>query len=52
MILVIGESTIPFSGVDFDYSTWYVEGLGMVKSSNIFSGYANDVVLTKSSLID
>jgi hypothetical protein len=52
MILVIGESTIPFSGLDFNYSTWYVEGLGMVKSSNIFSGYANDVVLTESSLID
>jgi hypothetical protein len=52
MILVMGESTIPFSGLDFDYSTWYVEGLGMVKSSNIFSGYANDVVPTESSLID
>jgi hypothetical protein len=52
MILVMGESTIPFSGLDFDYSTWYVEGLGMVKSSNIFSGYSNDVVLIESSLID
>jgi len=52
MILVMGESTIPFSGFGFGYSTWYVEGLGMVKSSNIFSGYSNDVVLIESSLID
>lgn len=51
MIVVMGETTIPFSGIDFAYSTWYVEGVGMVKSSNDYAGMDNLVELKEYGLM-
>ena len=51
LILVMGETATPLNGVQFTYSTWYVEGLGMVKSSNEFSGMQSDIELVSSSLL-
>lgn len=47
-----GESTTFLSNFDFRYSTWYVEGVGMVKSSSEISGFDTGVRLTESSLLD
>ena len=52
MILAMGETTMPFSGFEFTYSTWYVENVGMVKSSDDFEGLKNSVELTESSLLN
>ena len=47
-----GESTAFLSNFDFMYSTWYVEGIGMVKSSSEISGFDTGVRLIESSLLD
>ena len=47
----MGETVTPLTGSQFTYSTWYVEGIGMVKSSDDFSGLQADVALVASSLI-
>lgn len=52
MIMGFGELTTPFSGFEFNYSTWYVEGVGMVKSGSEFSGFSDSVELTQSSLLE
>ncbi len=51
MVMVMGETATPLTGVQFTYSTWYVEGIGMVKSSNEYSGMESTVELIASSLI-
>jgi hypothetical protein len=51
MVLAMGETVTPLTGSQFAYSTWYVEGIGMVKSSDDFSGLQADVALIASSLI-
>jgi hypothetical protein len=51
MVLAMGETVTPLTGSQFAYSTWYVEGIGMVKSSDDFSGLQADVALVASSLI-
>lgn len=52
MVMNLGETSNPLSGFEFNYSTWYVEGLGMVQSGSEFSGYSSTVVLTDSSLLE
>jgi hypothetical protein len=52
MFLVMDEERTPVTSVNFGYSTWYVEGIGMVKTSSEVTGYSTDVSLTDSSLID
>jgi len=52
MILSLGETTQPFSMTDFTYSTWYVEGVGMVKSSNDASIAQVDIELVASSFTE
>jgi hypothetical protein len=52
MVLIMGESTMPLTGYDFSYSTWYVEGIGMVKSSNQVSGYSSSVELIDTSFLN
>ncbi len=50
MIMVISEDSItPFSSIDFSYSTWYVEGIGMVKSSESMSGFSSSTELVETS---
>ena len=52
MILAMGETTMPVSGFEFIYSTWYVENVGMVKSSSDTTGLTNLVELVESSHLD
>jgi len=52
MIMIFGETSNPLSGFEFNYSTWYVEGVGMVKSSSTFSGMDSQVELTEASLLN
>ena len=52
MASIFGENSSLFSGFDFGYSTWYVEGLGMVKSNSEISGFNTGVSLSDSSLLD
>jgi hypothetical protein len=52
MFLVSDEDSTPVSSFDFGYSTWYVEGIGMVKSSSEISGFDAGVSLIDSSLLD
>lgn len=43
---------VPVSGMEFTYTTWYAEGVGMVKMSNDSAGFQSTVELVSSSLID
>ena len=52
MVMMMGEISTPFNNFEFNFSTWYVEGLGMVQSSSEFSGYDSDVVLVESSFLE
>jgi hypothetical protein len=52
MFLVSDEGSTPVSSFDFGYSTWYVEGVGMVRSSSEISGFNTGVSLTDSSLLN
>ncbi len=52
MTIVMGETTIPFSGMDFTYSTWYGEGVGMIKRSNQNSGINNLVELKEYGVME
>jgi len=49
MVLELGETAMPFTTSDFNSSTWYVEGVGMVKTSDQFTGFSNMVELIASS---
>jgi len=49
---LFGENNTFFSSFDFGYSTWYVEGVGMVRSSSEISGFNSGVSLTDSSLLN
>lgn len=51
-VLVEEENSKSIGSLNFKYSTWYVENLGMVKSSTEVSGYSTDVSLSDSSLLD
>lgn len=51
MVIMMGEVATPLTGIEFNYSTWYVEGIGMVKSSNDYAGMQADVELIASSFI-
>ena len=52
MMVSMGESTNPMSNFEFDFSTGYVEGLGMVQSGSEFSGFSSTTELVESSLLD
>jgi len=52
MVMMMGETSNPLSNFEFNFSTWYVEGVGMVQSGSEFSGYDSDVELTGSSLLE
>jgi hypothetical protein len=52
MVLNLGEFSNPLSNFKFNFSTWYVKGVGMVQSGSEFSGYSSDIMLTESSLLD
>lgn len=52
MVMMMGESANPLSNFEFNFSTWYVKGVGMVQSGSEFSGYDSDVVLVDSSFLE
>jgi len=52
MSLVSEENSTPIGALNFNYSTWYVENLGMVKSTTEASGYTSGISLSDSSLLD
>lgn len=52
MVMMMDEISTPFNNFDFNFSTWYVEGVGMVQSASEFSGFDADTVLVESSLLD
>jgi hypothetical protein len=53
MVMVMGEdNTTPFSNFEFNFSTWYVEGIGMVKSSETMSGFASSTELVETSFLE
>ncbi len=52
MSLVSEENSTAIGALNFNYSTWYVENLGMVKSTSEASGYTSGVSLIESSLLD
>jgi hypothetical protein len=52
MVMVMGETSTPVTGITFTYATWYVRDLGMIKSDNVFQGYTETTELIESSLLD
>lgn len=50
--IATGETNIPMSTLNFSSSTWYAEGVGMLKTETEFSGFSTDVELVESSLIN
>jgi hypothetical protein len=53
MLMLMSESiSTPLSNVEFSYSTWYVEGIGMVKSSESISGFETGTELVETSFLD
>ena len=50
--MFMGEDSSPINALDFNFRTWYVEGLGMVKSADEFTGYSSTVELISSSLLE
>jgi hypothetical protein len=51
MVMVMGETSTPVSGITFSYETWYVRDLGMVKTGATYQGYSDSTVLVGSSLL-
>ncbi len=51
MAMVMGETTTPISDFPFNYQTWYVENLGMVKTGSRFQGYDTSSELLDSNLL-
>ncbi len=52
MVMVMGETSTPVTGITFTYATWYVRDLGMIKSDNLFQGYTETTELIESSLLN
>lgn len=50
--MFLGETSSPINGIDFNFRTWYVEGLGMVKSADEFSEFSSTTELISSSLLE
>jgi hypothetical protein len=51
MLMIMGETSNPLSSFEFNFSTWYVKGLGMVKSGSEFSGISSATELIDSTLL-
>jgi len=50
--MFMGENSSTINALDFNFRTWYVEGLGMVKSGDEFTGFSSTVELISSSLLE
>lgn len=51
MTMVYNGASLPLTGVNFGSSTWYVEGLGLVKTADDYSGFTSGMELTDSNLL-
>ena len=40
------------TGINFGSSSWYVEGIGLVKTSDNFTDYTSGMELIDSNLLD
>lgn len=52
MTLVTSDLSIPPTTIDFTYTTWYVAGLGMIKTADSFVEFSSEMVLMGSSLLE
>jgi hypothetical protein len=52
MVMLMGEMTTQLPNVSFTYSTWYVEGVGMVKINNTYMGETLSTELVETSYFD
>jgi hypothetical protein len=52
MVMRMGETSTPVTGITYTYATWYVRDIGMVKSDNSFQGYTETTELIESSLLN
>jgi len=52
MSMDFNGSTFPMTGINFGSSTWYVEGVGLVKTADDFTGYGSGMELVESNLLD
>ncbi len=52
MTMDLNGSTFPMTSVNFGSSSWYVEGVGLVKTADDFTGYESGMQLIDSNLLD
>lgn len=52
MVMLMGEMTTNLPNVSFFYSTWYAEGVGMVKINNTYMGESIATELIETSYFD
>lgn len=52
MTMELNGSTFPMTGVNFGSSSWYVEGVGLGKTADDFTGYESGMELIDSNLLD
>ncbi|MBG0787381.1 MAG: hypothetical protein H0S79_20005 [Anaerolineaceae bacterium] len=52
MTMDLNGSTFPMTSVNFGSSSWYVEGVGLVKTADDFTGYESGMELIDSNLLD
>jgi len=51
MTMEFNGASMPLTGVNFGSSAWYVEGLGLVKTADDFTGYTSGMELIESNLL-
>ena len=52
MTMDFNGSSFPMTGINFGSSSWYVEGIGLVKTSDNFTDYTSGMELIDSNLLD
>lgn len=51
MAMDFNGATMPMTGIDFGSSSWYVEGVGLVKTADNFSSFSSGMELIDSNLL-
>ena len=52
MTMDFNGATLPLTGIDFGSSSWYVEGLGLVRTADEFTSFTSGMELIDSNLLD
>ena len=50
MSMAMNGATVPFNAINFNSSSWYVEGVGLVKTTDEFSGFSSGMELIESNM--